>query len=126
MKKLSLLLCLMVQAPLFGKVAEGLSEIAHGAGRIIEGAADAISAPFEGYGRQEIEDIDYREDIANAKTKRDKAAKDIEENGPRGWFGTKKNPEVRYDKDIKRAQEKRDKARERRIRQEEREAERVK
>lgn len=126
MKKLSLLLLLlMVQAPVFCEIAEGLSEIAHGARRVLEGAADTIVTPFEGIGREEIEDIEYREDIAKAKAKRDKAAKDIAENGPRGWFGKKADPQVEYAKDVRKAEIKRDKARERRRAQEAKEAERV-
>lgn len=119
MKKLSVLLLVIMQPALLCEVRQGLSDIARGASNIIEGAAEAVSAPFYS---DEAEDIEYREDIDAAKEKRNKARKDIAENGSRGWFGQKKDPEVEYKKDVRKAEKKREKARLKREKQEAREA----
>lgn len=111
MKKLSLLLSAVLFFSASGAVRQGLSDIGHGTRRVFEGAAEVVTAPFDGGVWEEDAEVVYDRDVERAKNKRDRAREARKERGEKaGWFTDAPEDKV-YKKEVKQAKEKRDKKR---------------
>lgn len=111
MKKLSLLLLAFLFVSLSSAVRDGLSDMRHGARRVFEGAAEVVTAPFDGGVWEEDAEVVYDRDVERAKNKRDRAREARKERGEKsGWFKDAPEDKV-YKKEVKQAKEKRDRKR---------------